>query len=497
MKIAWRLPSDLRRDLVAITPAVGGYLAVVVYRIQIAPFWIGGLYDDGGYFLMSRNVWKYGAPLLDHTGSTEWPQFWSPGVSLILAPLGALPLEASVLAERLAIAAIGIGVLVLTYSWSRRELGLSRLAAGATAACLGLAPAFTTYGSVVMSDIPGTAALLGGIVLLRRDSIALGTGVLVAAYCIRTSNLAALAAAVLWLVLQRRGRDARLSLLIAVLGGGAWSLLQLSQGATGYLSEITRRTVGVPVSGTIGLGDLAHRVADNVWAIAGGGAGSLIAGLFESQRLSAHGRILPTLLSLAFFAAAGIGLWRARLLLEALVVFGVAGTVIVWPYEDYSRFLLPVAPLLFGAAATALVRSGRVLGIVAATVVCGALASNVNAFTTLTTYSDSARTQQSEIHAAYRWIEDHAGRDDVVISPNDIQCFLYSGHVSTRDAGAFRPGRTFVFVELNNPAIDARKLLDLYAGRVVFSNQVAKIVHATRRRQLSSAREHETEPRQP
>src|SRR5262245_32931517 len=106
-----RGPAALRREFLAVLPAVALFLGMVLHQILLYPTWVGDEGDDGAYFLMSRNVWHYGAPLLDQSGSAHWSDSWSPALSLLLSPLGALPMSASVVAERIAVMLTGVAFL--------------------------------------------------------------------------------------------------------------------------------------------------------------------------------------------------------------------------------------------------------------------------------------------------------------------------------------------------------------------------------------------------
>jgi hypothetical protein len=119
---ARRTSTIVRREFIAVALAVALFLGLVLHEFLLNPTWIGDDGDDGAYFLMSRNVWHYGAPLLDQSGSAHWSSSWSPGLSILLAPFGALPTAPSVVAERIVVMLTGVVFLVLSYAWreSRR-----------------------------------------------------------------------------------------------------------------------------------------------------------------------------------------------------------------------------------------------------------------------------------------------------------------------------------------------------------------------------------------
>src|SRR5207244_11507495 len=122
-------------DAAAAAPAIAVFVSLVLYRILLDPTWVGDLSDEGGYFLMSRNVWRYGLPVLNESGSQYWSHSFSPAVSVLLAPLGALPMAAAVLLERLAVMLSGVAFLSFAYDWMRRDVQLDRFWAALVLMC--------------------------------------------------------------------------------------------------------------------------------------------------------------------------------------------------------------------------------------------------------------------------------------------------------------------------------------------------------------------------
>ncbi len=135
----------------------------------------------------------------------------------------------------------GVAFLVLGYVWMRRQLDLSRVWAGAATACVAANYALVRAGALVLSDVPAAAALMGGVVLLRRGRSRAGLALLLGAAVLRPINIAVLGAALAWLVLEHRRRPTRAAAIAAVAGAGVvLTILLAAGGLRGYYSQFTR-----------------------------------------------------------------------------------------------------------------------------------------------------------------------------------------------------------------------------------------------------------------
>jgi hypothetical protein len=473
---------DSSLGLAAIAPAVLLYLGLVLYVISLAPSWVGDVYDDGGYYLMSRNVWRFGWPLLNQTGVPMHSTIWSPALSLLLSPLGALPMRLGVPAERLFVALTGAGLLVLSFLWLRREVGLNRRWAAAAVVCLATAPALTNLGSVIMSDIPSAFLLMAAIILLRRGRPLWGTAALILAYAVRAINLAVLIAAVAWLFWQGRRREAWRAALAGGVGVAAWTVLFHS---SGYLGAVLQRDLENPSAGRVGIGDLVLRVASQLGHIVSGEASQLVAGAFQSRTLLTHAGPVLIALSVLSLAAAIVGFWRRRLSLEALVCLAILAVVLVWPW-DSDRFLVALAPLMVGGIAAALTGRSWQWGAVAVTAVAFASAGSLQQYRAVTPTRAVQAEHVGQLQRLYSWVRTHARPSDVVLTYADIQCYLYSGHPATRDLTAFAPGRTYVvgvpYGSAVHPGLDLdQRLLNGFIGQVVYHDGTVVVLKADAR----------------
>lgn len=458
------------RELLPAVPAAGLFTGVALYRFLPTATWVGDVLDEGGYFLMSRNLWEYGRPVLDQTGDPRWPEQWSPALSVLLSPLGALPMEAAVVAERIVVLLCGIALIVVAFLWLR-ELGLNRLWAGTAAACVAASYPLVVSGSMVLSDVPAAAALVGGVLLLRRGRLAWGTGLMALAALLRPVNLVPLAAAALWLLFEHRSR--RVVAGLAGLGALLVGLIaaQIATGGfRGYFEQVAAETGEAP---------LPDRIYVQGKTLLTRSGGESIAGAWSGHELLTQMRPLLTVVFVALLVAAVVGLWRRKALLEALVIATTVTALLFYsaPSSSLTRYLIPVAPFLIGGIAAAFAwRTPRWTAIPAAGAAL-ALASDVWLFQRAIDSPSAARARVASLRAGYDWIRAHAGDDAHVVASNNIQAFLYTGHPTKRTLGDFPPGRTYVF--------DAADYFDTYVsdrprsslrGRVVFRNDELEIL---------------------
>jgi hypothetical protein len=424
-----------RRDAYAVAPAVGLMLGLGLHHILLAPTWIGEGYDDGGYFLMSRNVWRYGRPVLDQHGSAQWPRSWSPALSLILSPFGALPMDAAIVTERVAVLLSGAAFVLLAYLWMR-ELGVRRTWAAVGSACVAGAFPTVNAASSVLSDLPAAAALLGGILCLRRGRLAQAMAWLTLAALLRPINGVVLAAAAVWLLLQRPSR--RVVLGVGALATVVAGLVAVQFAAGGFSRYLTQLTTGANT------GSVPTRLYHNGKAMVTGATGETLAGVWGTRTLLDHVRPLLTVAFVLLVAAAAIGFWRRRALLEALVIVATVAVLLVYPSgPSLTRYLIPLAPLLVGGIAVALQDRRRVVVVAAAAAAFVALASDVRLYDKLTGNRFAPERSVAAKRAVYRWVRADLPRSAKLVSWNDIQTFLYTDRPATRSLEGYVPGRTY------------------------------------------------------
>jgi hypothetical protein len=445
------------------------FVALVVHQILLDPTWVGDDGDDGAYFLMSRNVWHYGAPLLNQGGSAHWSSSWSPVLPLLLSPLGALPMAAGIVTERLVVMAAGIVFLVLGYTWMRSVLKLSRPYAGIATACVAVMFALVRVSARVFSDVPAAAALLGGVVLLRRGRTGAGLALLALAALIRPINVAALVAAIIWLLLTRKGSRA----LYVV---------------TGVALSVTAVTIGVAIV-LGGYRGYFHEIANP-------GNGGVRETLVEQAKAlswypwswfswpTAHGaaRVFLKLASVGLLGLAGLVALRRRLALEALIVAVTVAVLLVYRTTSAgeARYLIPLAPLFVGAifAGFQLLPRRAPLAI---TAIAGAaaIAAGLHEYVKDTPSSTTVDASVDAKKGAYQWVRSHVVAGSQLVALNDVQAFLYTGHATRRSIRKPVPGRTLVIRMPPAAASDAwaeQHILDGLRGRLVYRRGSVSVV---------------------
>jgi hypothetical protein len=98
--------------------------------------------------------------------SPHWYSAHGVGLPAVLVPALALDDTRGATVE---MAAIAVGVLLLTFFWARRFVR-ERWAAGAAVACLGVSPFFLGLEGRIFPDLPAAALLLGCLLLLELQS---------------------------------------------------------------------------------------------------------------------------------------------------------------------------------------------------------------------------------------------------------------------------------------------------------------------------------------
>jgi hypothetical protein len=413
-------------EVLAVAPAVALFLGMVLYRILLTPTWVGDDGDDGAYFLMSRNVWRHGLPVLNQTGVQHWSSMWSPALSILLAPAALLPLGAAVVVERVLVMLAGVAAIVLAYVWLRRDCSLERRWAAGACLCLGAGFVFVFVGSVIFSDAPAAAALLAGIILLRRRHLKSGVALLALAAALRPVNVAALAAAVVWIVLTERRRRVYVAAAAGAAAAAAVGAAALALGGfSGYLAQLRDRASS------------GNRTFHSI--------------VLAGKEIFTGGATLPGpgalhRLFVVLLAVAVLGLWQRRMALEALVICATFAALLFYSAPGFStgRYLLPVLPLLVGAATAVLQSRGRTVGAAAAALAALVLVGDVIRFHQVTPSRARATAVVQQRRTVYRWVARNVDPKAKLVSFLDIQTFLYSHHTATDSAAGARPRWYFI-----------------------------------------------------
>lgn len=374
--------------------------------------------DNAGYVSLAYSLLQDGryAELFDPAANphTKYP----PVFPVLLALLMALGVRTWA-GLKLVAAASTVAAVVATWLWAERRLG--PLAAAGVAAALALSSAVVYYSHWILSDPTFLAFTLVGLWALdRADGAAeaagaasddggwkgwwarassseapIATGWLVAgvvatglAYFTRSAGLPLLVAVLAWLALRRRFRALAVSAAALGLPALLWFLrgrgVADAQGE--YVAEFWLVNPYDPGLGRVSLGGLAGRMVDN----AVGYVGAHIPGGVVGQ-----GGSLVSLLGVALVVLALAG-WvaAARRRVGPVELFFplYAGLVLLWPQVwSGDRFALPLYPVLFVYAASALLRGGARLGSLAPRLV-GAAALLVVLLPALQSWTEAIRT---------------------------------------------------------------------------------------------------------
>jgi hypothetical protein len=294
----------------------------------------------------------------------EFEVRFPPGFPAALAP-AALVADGSFAAVNRWAAVLAALAFPLTWWYARRRVGW-----------LGVPVALLTVGSLIFLELATgnpyaeplylalTMALLGWADrgeetdTTRWSWVLAGAALLVAVPAVRTVGLAAVAAAGLGLVLDvlsRRRRSATewarrlVPVLAGVLGLVLWFAWTSAHRATGeaggdrsYLSYLLDIDPLNPDLGRVSPAGLFERLVRNA-AVQLAHAGELLAPVTWIKPMW-HS---PLLVLIPVMAAGLAREFRTGARFGGLYFLGFAGIVVLWPFDERARFLMPLAPLLW------------------------------------------------------------------------------------------------------------------------------------------------------
>jgi len=361
----------------------------------------------------------------------------------------------------------GCWSLIASFFLLRNLSGIGESAALWLTAVCAFQPVFLRTSGLVMSDMPFMACMLTVLALCvstnsRRTSvwtyllIGMLAGVSVG---IRTVGLS-LAAGICWAFILKK--SFRPALVIAAAAGFAMLLVAsptlfhrvapLSAGVSGepgwdqvaaYYTSYAKFQWGM---GVPSFGALSHLVLLNFFVLASS-PGPILVGTFE--KIGTYGAVM---LSIPIW----IGLLRQSRHSEwktlTLPMFFYGCIILVWPYPQPERFLLPFIPVLLaglwceirriGALVIARLRSGTPAGqrIFASVLTCfffclfgmAAWNSVVRDPRARKVGADAQARALEERKQAYQWILGHTSSGDRVAAWKDVVLYLYTGRESLR-----------------------------------------------------------------
>jgi hypothetical protein len=312
-------------------------LGLILFEPTLFP---GG--DNAGYLILGDAL-RNGDGYRDlYAPGTPFHAKYPPVLPLLLAALG------SVQISKFAMLICTSLIVLVTAHLGRRIVGDGP--ALLTALFLAVNPTLLEYGHYILSEAP--FILLVVLALWTTESKHQWAPVLAmlaasGAFATRTAGLTILLALpISWLFHNdfRRAVIGGITALVALLG---WGLYQnrVAPGQPSYLEELVLRDPYSPETGSVSIGELVARAANNLWDYVSRVVPQTVTGLEDSG----------TGLTIFFgFALCGLALrgWaaRARRSMGPLEVFVLlyGGLIAIWPevWTD-RRFFLPLLPMIF------------------------------------------------------------------------------------------------------------------------------------------------------
>jgi len=317
--------------------------------------------DNAGYVTLAYSLLEDGTyrDLYDPAGlaHTKYPPVF-PGLLAFLMLLGVRTWGGL----KLLAAASTVAATAFTYLWARRRIGPT-WAAGASLA-VAFSSAVVYYSHWVLSDPTFLAFTMASLWALgEADEEGAHPGWLIGgvaaaglAYFTRSAGLPLLVALVGWLVLRRRWRALGFAAVALGVPAALWWLRARGVGDVQYASEFWMVNPYDPSLGTVGLGGLVARAWENTGGYIGGHIPRGIVG-GEGGFPAAVGIVLTGLALLGWWFRTRKGAGAAELFFPLYI-----GLILLWPVVwSGDRFALPLFPLLFVFAASA-VRKGVGVG---------------------------------------------------------------------------------------------------------------------------------------
>ncbi|MCY3601371.1 MAG: hypothetical protein OXN85_15495 [Gemmatimonadetes bacterium] len=398
-------------------------LGLVVFEPTLFP---GG--DNAAYLILGealrtgegyRDLYLPGTPLHD-----KYP----PLLPSLLALSGWV---GGVIVAKVLMLAFTSGVVWVTAHFGRRWAGKGP--ALAAAGVLAVNPTLLEYGHYILSEAPFTLFVTLALwMALRGDrkSVVFALVAAALAFMTRTAGLALLVALPLaWLLEGRRVRALGAAGAAAAVIGG-WVLYQrwVAPGRGGYLAELLLANPYDAGAGSVEVGGLVVRAAENSWRYVESVLPQTLAG---PGTLSGAGGVSIALgLAVAAAALAGWAL-RAREGLRPVEVFAFlyTGIILTWPtaWTD-RRFLLPLLPVLLVFAFVAVWRlaspsrawigwaAAIVIAVFGVSWVAGTAPDRIACAASYRAGRPCDRPAEASLYAAARWARDHTPPDAIIVN---------------------------------------------------------------------------------
>jgi hypothetical protein len=252
---------------------------------------------------------------------------------------------------------------VFTFLWVREREGVAP--AAGVALLVALSDGVLDYSRWILSDPTFLALTVAGLWALERARgrrtgsaaptapregwVVLGLAFVLMAYFTRSAGIPLVVAALLWLALERQWRAGGAFLAVFGILAALWWWRGRIPGEGAYASEFLLLDPYQPELGRVGVGDMLGRMGENAVAY--------VTRLIPEGVVGLEGPLLGVLgIGLVLLALVGWlrALWKDRGPAELFLPL-YFGLLLLWPVVwSGDRFALPLLPLLFFYAATAL-----------------------------------------------------------------------------------------------------------------------------------------------
>ena len=309
------------------------------------------------------------------------------------------------------------------------------------------------YSHEVLSDVP--YALLGLVTLLLvtgpapgRRRILAGLAVCLWAYVVRSAGVSLVAATALYLFLRSRRKEAYLLVGGLVAFTVLWTLRNNLVGGEGsrYAEVLLAKNPYKPDLGTVGIGDVARRIAINFGAYAGGLLPlSFLPGLVAYVSDSAS----RALISVVLLGLAGLGGYslRKKGLAFNLYILAYMAVYLLWPEVwRTERFMLAIAPVVAIYLVAGIGVAARYVGLRRSAALAAAAVVAATNIYPLYEYATRARGYPAgwrNYFATAAWARDNSPSDAVFLCRSTYLFYMASGRRTiqypfTSDGAAMR-----------------------------------------------------------
>ncbi len=260
----------------------------------------------------------------------------------------------SVVSMKVCVLVCYVAAVGLTFGVGKKLIGWSyALAASALVATSAIVVA---YSHQVLSDVPYMAFSLVGIYLLLshhrgRRYLAAGLAVCIWALIVRSAGMTLVFAAVVFLFLKGRKKEAFVTIGAALLVSVLWSLRNYSLTGEGsrYMQVLLSANPYDPDRGMLTFSGLVSRVFTNAGGYLGGLLPVTLLPTLIKPAPGGGGGPLGILISVLALTVVALGAYslRKRGLLVGIYVLAYFAVYLIWPEVWKSeRFMVPIAPML-------------------------------------------------------------------------------------------------------------------------------------------------------